>query len=429
MSKPHIVTAIDIGTSVVKAVQVKEDERAEAPELIGVARVPSDSVRKGVVENIQRVAKIIATALEELRQMSARPIHGVFVNIGGGHIFVVRSKGEIAVSRADHEISQGDVERVLQVAQTFSLPPNREILEVWPQKYIVDHEDGIREPVGMKGMRLGVEVLALCGFSPYVKNVEDAVVHTGAQVFDVIPSPLAAARAVLTRKQKELGCALVDIGARTTDLAVFEEGELVHAITFPVGSANITDDIAVGLRVSAEDAEQIKLRFGLLELSGRKSSASRRARRLSQRGFPKKRRGAQKQIIAGQEALGEGDTYEFSKRELAKIVKARVVDIFDAISKELEGTSLRGRLPGGVVLCGGGAQLPRILEFAKQEFRAPCTIGIPKGIAGVERDPSLAVVCGLALEGLSLTREETFLRSQKAGFFRRIKELLGAFVP
>lgn len=418
MPKAKIVTAIDIGTSAIKGVQIRENRRGEEPELVAALKASSDGVRKGVVENIRKVAEKVAGVLEELRQMNPQEIRGIFTNIGGGHMFVVHSKGEIAVSRADHEISQGDVERVLQIAQTFSLPSNREILEAWPQKFIVDQEEGIREPVGMKGMRLGVEILALCGFSPYIKNVSDAILHTGLQVFDVIPSPLAAARAVLTPKQKELGCALVDIGARTTDLAVFEEGELVHAAVFPVGSANITDDIAVGLQVSADDAEQIKLRFGVLEPSRRRSHPGSLKRKKI---FLKNER----------EELGEGGDWppDFSRRELGRIVRARVCDIFDAITKELKNTLSGGRLPGGAVLCGGGAQLPHIIEFAKQQLRVPCSIGVPRGIAGIERDPSLAVACGLALEGLSATKEEVFLRGSGTSFLAKVKELLGALVP
>jgi cell division protein FtsA len=422
MAKPSIVTAIDIGTSTIKGVQVREAKRGEEAELVAAVKVSSDGIRKGVVDNIQKVAEKIAVTLEELRRINPQPIQGVFANIGGGHLFVVHSKGEIAVSRADREISQSDVERVLQVAQTFSLPPNREILEAWPRTYIVDQEEGIREPIGMKGMRLGVEILALCGFSPYVKNTEDAIVDAGVQVFDIIPSPIAAARAVLTQKQKELGCALVDIGARTTDLAVFEDGELVHVAVFPVGSANITDDIAVGLQIPAEDAEQLKLRFGLLESSAVKASLPKRKK--------KRKRG---RAFARKETLSQEDSssipISFSKRELGKIVRARVCDIFDAIAKELKNTPSGGRLPGGVVLCGGGAQLSHILEFAKQELRVPCSIGVTKGIAGIERDPSFAVACGLALEALASGKETTFLKGSKGSIATRIKEWFELFIP
>jgi len=415
--KAQIVTAIDIGTSFIKGLQLRENKKGEEPELIGVVKIPSDGIRKGVVENIPKVSEKIKALLEELHRLNPQEIQGVFVNIGGGHMFVVHSKGEIAVSRADHEISQGDVERVLQVAQTFSLPPNREILETWPQKYIVDQEEDIREPVGMKGMRLGVEILALCGFSPYAKNVMDAVVQAGVEVFDITPSSLAAARALLTPRQKELGCAVLDIGARTCDLAVFEEGELVHVAVFPVGSANITDDIAVGLRIPVDDAEQIKLKFGLLGLTPKRSFSKRKKRTIHKRYLARKEGGAQDLPM------------DFSKRELAKIVRARLYDIFEAVSKELKNTSSGGRLPGGIVLCGGGAQLPHILEFAKQEFRVPCSIGVVRGIVGADQDPSLAVAYGLAIEGLLATREETFLKDKKRSIIGKIKEWLEMFVP
>lgn len=421
MPKYRIITAVDIGTSTIKALQIRENTKGDEPELFSMTKIASDGVRKGIVENIRKVAEKLTLAIDELQRMNSQEIRGIFANVGGGHMFVVRSKGEIAVSRADHEISQEDVERVLQIAQTFSLPPNREILEAWPQSYIVDQEAGIREPVGMRGMRLGVEILALCGFSPYLKNVEDAIVQAGVQLFDVIPSPIAASRAVLDPKQKELGCALVGIGARTTDLAVFEEGELVHARIFPVGSANITDDIAIGLRVSADEAEQIKLRFGISDSEWR---GKRKRKESSAKRIRKKYRRREKNRESG-----GGDSLDFSRRELAKIVRARVCDIFDAIRNELKLSPSGGRLPGGIILCGGGAQLPHILELAKQEFRVPCSIGFPHGIAGLEQDPSLAVVAGLALEGLSEGRGEMISKGKRGGLGGRLKEWLRAFIP
>jgi len=266
----HVVGGLDIGTHSIKLVVAQRNEEG-ALEVLGFAEEYSAGVRKGAVVNVEEVTKRILSLKNRVENTSSEKIDEVIVNIGGSHIFVTPSHGIVAVSRADGHISQEDIDRVLQAAQAFSLPSNKEILEVFPRQFIVDGEGSIKEAVGMKGVRLETDVLAICGFSPYVKNAADAVVGAGMGITDMVPAPIMSSNAVVTPQQKELGVAVVDIGAGTTDLAVFEEGELIYVATFPVGSENITNDIAIGLRTESDVAERIKIDFGTLGLKGRKT--------------------------------------------------------------------------------------------------------------------------------------------------------------
>jgi len=222
------------------------------------------------------VAKNIRNSIFEVQKKFDEKINSVYVNIGGHHIYFTPSRGLVSVSRADQKISQEDKERVLKAAQAISLPSNYEILDIFPQEFIVDNQGEIREPVGLTGIRLEVKVFLFCVFSPYLKNLTQSVLEAGFQIEDITASPLAAARSVIGAREKELGVALLDIGAATTGLAVFEEGKLIHLAVFPIGSENITNDIAIGLRTKIDVAEKIKKQFGscLIEKEKKGTSSS-----------------------------------------------------------------------------------------------------------------------------------------------------------
>ena len=293
----------------------------------------------------------------------------------------------------------------MQAAQIFPLPSNKEILEVFAKEFIVDGEKGIKEPLGMQGVRLEVKVSVLAGFSPYLKNLNQAVLNSGLQIADRLPSVLAASRACLSRRQKETGVALLDIGAGTSDLAVFEEGDLIHLAVLPVGAAHITNDIAIGLKTDVEIAEGIKLGFGKC--------------------FSKPSAKKEKIEVEGEEPIF------FSQRLLLKIIIARVSEIFREVDKELKKISRQGLLPAGIVLTGGGANLPKIIELAKKELRLSCRKGMPQGISLSEKDPSLATVCGLVLEGTDLEAEPS---GSGLGVFGRalgakMKKIFKIFIP
>lgn len=405
MAKTRILVGLDIGSSAIKTIiaQIKPDK--EKLQIILKNQAAVSGVRKGVVIKVEEVAEAIASSVKRAEGMIRKKINGVYVNINGSHLFLTSSRGLVSVSRADQKISQEDTDRVIQAAQTFSLPSNTEILEVFPKEFIVDGEGGVKEPLGMRGVRLEVEALALGGFSPYLKNLTQAVLNSGLQINDFILTPLASARAVLTPREKELGVAVIDIGASTTGLAVFEEGNLLQTVIFPLGSANITNDIAILLRTDIDTAEKIKIEFGSCFC----------------RGTNKKRK------IEG-EFLPE--PLVFSQKNLTNIIEARVSEIFNQVNKELKKIFRQGLLPSGVVLTGGGAKLPKIVELAKKELKLPCRIGLAQGFSPAPDDSSLSVACGLALCGLDFEEEGGSSRfGSGRGIGTRLKRIFKTFIP
>jgi cell division protein FtsA len=407
MSKGHIITGLDIGTATTKVLVAKKLPDQKDLEVLSLVEEPSFGVRKGVVFNTDNVTEIAQVALKKAEEESGRKIDSVYVNIGGSHIFSTFCHGLVSVSRADKKIPQEDVERVLQAAQTASLiSSNKEILKTLPKDFIVDGQSGLKDVVGMEGMRLEADVLAVGVFSPYLKNLTRAVSNADFQINDITPSILASARAVLKRKEKELGVALVEIGAGTTGIAVFTEGELVHVTVLPIGSAHITNDIAVGLKIDVDLAEKIKIEFG----------------NCLHRGSDKK-----------EKIELEDEFLVFSHKEVADIVASRVAEIFSEVNKELKNISKQGHLPGGLVLTGGGAKLPKITELARKELKLHCRIGKPQGFSPAQDDISLATVCGLVLGGYDSEEENGqgsgFSMSLGGGVGSKIKKLFRIFIP
>lgn len=399
MSKNHIITALDIGSSSIKSITIAPKPESSELEVLSQVTVPCFGVRKGAVINAEKVSEIISQVLSMAQKECGQKINDVYVNINGSHIFSTSSHGAIAVSRADQKISQEDIERVIQAAQTFSLSPNREILEVFPKEFIVDGEKGIRHALGMEGVRLETEIIVLGCFSPYLKNLEKAVLESGYEIADIGCGPLANAQAVLTPRQKELGVLLLDIGAGTTGVCAFSEGTLVYLSVIPIGSGHITSDIAIGLKTDIDTAEIIKLQYGSCFLGGGK-----------------------KIKIKEKES---GENLSFSQKMLGKIIDARISELFEQIKKELKKTNL-SKMPAGVVLCGGGAKLPKLKDLAKKDLGLPVRIGKPIGFFPVQEDPQLACVCGLALGGREYLEEE---KSFTNNFFEKIKKILRNFIP
>lgn len=395
----NLISAIDIGTSKIKILICQQ--KKENLEAVFIDQEPSEGVRRGVVIEPQKVSRIIEKILSRISQKLKTKISSVYVNLGGNHIFSFPSRGLISVSRADQIISEEDVQRVLNEAKAVNIGQNKEIFDVVPKEFIVDGEKGIKEPLGLKGTRLEVEALALSCFSPYLENLKRAVLDSGLEILDLVPSPLASARAVLTERQKELGVCLLDIGAGTTSISVFKEKELIHLAVFPIGSLDITNDIAIGLRVDPEIAERIKIEYGCCF---------------------SKRKNERYKIDIGEEVL------TFSQKFLTSIISARYIEIFNLVNKELKNISKEKSLPAGIVLTGGGAKIPGIVELAKSKFRLYCRLGKPKGILDLEDDPSLSVLVGLILFGLDLEKREGEFE-RKRGLFSKIKKLFKVFLP
>jgi len=407
MSKGSIVTGLDIGTSSIKALVAQK--KGKDWEVLSYAQIPSFGLRKGAVVNIEEVAKNVQLIISGIEKDCNRKVSSVFVNIGGNHLYVTPSDGIISVSRADQRISKEDVERVLQATRAINISRNDEVLDVIAREFIIDDQKGIKQPLDLTGVRLEAKVLLLCVFSPYFVNLTQSVLNTKLQINDVVPSPLAAAKAVLTPQQKEIGVALVDIGANTTSLAVFEEGDLIHLAVFPIGSANITNDIAIGLRTEVPIAESIKKQHGTCVFA---------------RTDKDKKDQSSKKI----EVFDRSSSLSFTKKGLVDIIEPRVSEILDLIQKELKKIGRQELLPGGIVLTGGGAKLPRIKELTKDTLKLACEIGIPKGIMGLEEDPSLATVAGLALGGVDFDEEAGILGVAK-GWGSRIKKIFRVFIP
>jgi len=382
MAKENIIVGIDIGSSSIKVVVAEQVRGEEAPRVIAVATNPSSGIRRGVIIDADDISKVLSETLQAAQRMGGVNFSHAILNIGGADIAFQNSKGVVAVGRADGEVIEDDINRVINEAQVIPLPMNKEIIHVIPRKYRLDDQDNIKDPLGMKGVRLEVDALIIQTSSSQVKNITKCAYQAGIEIEDLALEPLAASTAILTKKQKELGVMLVNIGAGTTSLAVYEEGELVHVAIIPVGAGHITNDIAIGLRTSVDVAEKIKLEYGCAL-----------ARDVN------KKEGID---------LSKFDTQEdevVSRHHVAEIIEARLEEIFDFVLKELKDIGRAGLLPAGAVLVGGGARMPQIVELAKERLRLPIQIGFPTGFGGIldkVDDPSFATVAGLVLWGKEL---------------------------
>ncbi|MDO8264919.1 MAG: cell division protein FtsA [Candidatus Parcubacteria bacterium] len=402
MPKPKIISAIDIGTSSIKGLTVIKD--ANTLEILSKVNMASFGIRKGVVVNIDEVSQRISKVIAQMEDESGEKINEIITNINGSHIFSIPSRGTVVVSRADERISAEDIDRVMQAAQAFPLTSNKEILDIFPREFIVDGEGGVREPEGMRGRRLEVEILALCTFSPYFKNCTNAVLNSDLKISDIIPSPLAAARAVLTSQQKELGSCVIDIGAGTTGFAAYEEGNLVYAAVLPVGSAHITNDIAVFLKTNIETAEKIKREYGTCILSNSKGRKDIRV-----------------------DVQGEENPIVFSQKDLTGIINDRISEIFGEVSKILKKITPNYVFPGGVVITGGGAKLPKIPEFAKNELKLPCRLGVCEELKGYDGDHSFSTSAGLIL--MALDEHNVKEEPKIENVFSKLKKIFKEFIP
>lgn len=384
MAKEQIVVGLDVGTSTIRVVVGKLGTAEGGPSIVGVGEAPSLGIRKGVIVDVEEAVSSISLALEKAERMTGLPIDHAVVSVGGAHVICMESHGVIAVSRADGEINETDIVRVVDASQAISIPPNREILHVIPKTFTVDGQVGIKDPLGMTGIRLEVDSQIIQASVPFIKNLTKCVMRVGLEVDDLVLAPLAAAQAVLSKRQKELGCILVDLGAGTTGMVVFEEGELLYSNVLPVGAGHVTNDLAIGLRTTVDTAELVKLEYGV----------------------------AQKEQVKRDEELDlkkidRSETGRISRLNIAEIIQARLEEIFSLVNKELRSIGRDGQLPAGVIITGGGAKLPGVMELAKKELRLPAQIGLPQNIATViDRidDPAFCTAIGLVLWGTEYSK-------------------------
>lgn len=416
----NIVVGIDIGSANVRLVVAEYLNGEQQPRIIGVSAMPSFGIRRGVITDIEDISKVVNDAAENAERMTGMQIKHAILNIGGSDIGFQNSKGVVAVGRADGEVTEDDINRVVGEAQIISLPMNKEIIHVIAKKYRLDDQDNIKDPLGMKGVRLEAEALVIESSSAHVKNISKCAYQANIEIDDLVLETLASAKAVLSKKQKELGVVLIDIGGGTTSIAVYEEGDLVHSAIIPVGAGHITNDIAIGLRTSIEVAEKIKLEYG-----------SALARDID------KKEGIDLAKIDSQE---EGVV---SRQHVAEIIEARSEEIFALVQKELQTIGKAGLLPSGAVLVGGGAKMTHIGELAKEVLGLPVQIGFPIGLGGIldkVDDPSFATVAGLVLwggqqqtvvvnDGFSKSRTMNLLARQTGDGVEKLKGWMNKFLP
>ncbi len=404
-----IFIGLDIGSTKVCCIVGLQEETATHPSIIGVGTAPASGMRKGEVVDIEETVSSITAAVDEAERISGVPIDRATINIDGAHVASLNSSGVIAVGRADQEISVEDVHRAEEAASAVQLPPNREIIQMFPRSFTVDGQTNIKDPVGMNGVRLEVETHIVTGAAPAIKNLHRSIYQAGIDIEGQVMVPLAAARAVLTKRQRELGVAVVDIGGGTTGIAIYEEGEVLYSSILPLGASHITNDIAIGLRTDIEVAEKIKLKYVKAHTGRIAPSEKLRI-----------------------EELGSDSTI-MPKKDLYDIVNARLEEIFSMVEEEFAKVGKAGMLPGGVVLTGGGAKLPGIDDFAKNALKLPVTIGKPSGLSGLSdkvNDPSFAAPVGLMLENMRFAGAPTDKANAKIGeTVDRIKKTLRNLLP
>ncbi|MEA3344176.1 MAG: cell division protein FtsA [Patescibacteria group bacterium] len=416
MSKSKIITVLDIGSGSIKILSVSKKPNDSGFEILWQGEEPSFGVRKGVVVDVLKVSEIVSSLVKKAEEELGQKINEVYASVGGSHLFSTSSKGLVSVSCADQKISGEDVERALRAAEIFSLPSNKEIINSFPKEFIIDGEGGVKDAVGMRGVRLEASVFVLCGFTPYLKNSNQAITDAGFSLNRLIPSPLASSRAVVTAREEELGVCVLDIGARTTSMAVLEEGMIIHSSVFPIGSGHITDDLATCLKTDIDTAEKIKIEFGSCFNVSQKSK--RTDKKIKIKPF-------RKEIEIG----NEDEELVISTNKLTQIIEARVSDILDLTNKELKKISRQELLPAGIILTGGGSKMPGIVGLTKKELKLPCRIGVSQEIPAFQEDPALSALYGLALEAdddMEVGGEPSWVSGRIKD---KIKRVLRVFIP
>ncbi|HTK31694.1 MAG TPA: cell division protein FtsA [Candidatus Saccharimonadaceae bacterium] len=392
---------LDIGTTKISCIVADMNGTGEL-RVVGVGNAPSEGLRRGVVVDLEKTVASIQRAVEEAERMAGVPVKGVHAGIAGDHIRSINSRGVIAVSRKDNEIGPADVDRVVEAAKAIAIPMDREIIHVIPQEFIVDDQDGIKDPVGMSGVRLEAEVHIITGAVTSAKNICRSIQRAGLRVYDLVLEPLASSHAVLGADERDLGVVLLDLGGGTTDVAVFFEGSIRHTAIVPFGGANVTSDLAIGLRTPIDKAEQIKIQFGcaLASLVSPDSKVS----------------------VSG---VGGRADREISRHVLASMIEPRMEEIFQLANKEVKKNHFAELLGGGVVLTGGTSLMPGVVELAEQVFEMPVRLGVPQGLGGLSAnvaDPRFSTGVGLVLHaalgegGDNGVRERRGSGERRAGF-------------
>jgi cell division protein FtsA len=378
MAKNPLIVGLDLGTTKIAAIVSDVDDKGEL-NVVGVGTSPSEGLRRGVVVNLEKTVESVRKAVREAELMAGVRVEEVYAGIAGDHIRSINSRGVIAVSRPGNEISQNDIQRVIEQARAVAIPIDREIIHVIPQEFVVDDQTGIKDPVGMAGVRLEAVVHIVTGAVTSAQNIYKSIDRSGMKIRDLVLQPLASSFSVLDPEEKELGVAIIDIGGGTTDIAIFYDGSIRHTSVVGLGGSNITNDIAIGLRTPRTHAEELKTKHGSAMASLLDPES--------------------KIPVPG---VGGREERDISTQVLGSIIEPRLEEILSLAQREIKKTDYGDLLGAGVVLTGGTARMPGISQLAEQIFDLPVKVGIPKGIGGLTdsvTDPLHATGVGLILYG------------------------------
>jgi cell division protein FtsA len=378
LPRSKYVVALDIGTTKVCCVVGEETDRGL--NLIGTGEAPSEGLRRGAVVNMEKTVRSITAAVESAQRMCGHKLESVYVGLAGTHVLSQNSRGVIAVARADREIGAQDVSRVIDAARAVSVPSDREIIHVVPRGYTVDGQEGVRDAVGMSGARLEVETHIITGSLTAVQNVVKCVHQAGLAIEDLVVQALASSEAVLSDNEVDLGVALVDIGGGTTDVALFTDGSVVHTAVLPIGATHVTNDVAIGLRTTLDEAEMLKVNYG--------------------HAIPAC---IPREEMVELHQIGQDRAQIVPRRHLAEIIAPRAREMLEMVKVEIRRGIRDGFLPGGVVLTGGGCRLLGMTDAAQALLDLPVRIGAPNGVTGMNDQvagPSYATAIGLLRWGV-----------------------------
>jgi len=409
VARDNIVVGLDISSTKVITSVGKYEEGVL--DIIGLGKSANQGMRKGMIVDIEETVSAISASLEEAERMAGIPLRGTTIGIDGAHIESEDSKGVIAVSRADGEIAEDDVTRVVEAARAIPNKPNREVLHVIPKTFIIDGQDGIKDPIGMSGIRLEVDAHIISTSTTAMKNLQRSVEQSGLNINDVVFTPLATSKALLSKRQMEIGVILIDIGSAVTTFSVYEEGDLISCGIVPIGSSHITNDLAIGLRTNLDVAEILKLKHG----------------------FALPERVSEKEEVR-LSTIDKNEDGAASTKYISEIIEARLNEILLIIQEKLQLAGKDGTLPAGVILSGGGSKLEGIIELTKETLRLPAQIGTPifeiSGLVDKLDDPVYSTSIGLMLWDRETAGSTSAISSQSLnGILDKAKGLFKQFLP
>lgn len=405
MSKNKLIASCDIGSSKICTLIGKIDEQDDSVSVVGIGEDESKGIKKGIIVNIEATTKSIRKATEEAEIMSGIEVDSLIINIGGDHLLGINSKGVVAITGKNNEVSEDDIARVIEAARTVVIPKGREIIHVLEQEYIVDNQEAIKNPLGMSGVRLEGSCHLVTGSSALIKNLKSSIARANYNIADLVISSLAASEACLMEDEKELGVLLVDIGAETTDIICFNNGSIYYTGVIPMGSFNITKDIAILLKVPVKEAERIKVVAG----------------------------------YANSDDIEETEKFELpqigasparleNKKYLAQIIEERLKEIFSIIVDKIIENNLKDLISAGIVITGGGAKIKGIESFCNKFINYPVRIGKPFGFKTVDNkifDPQYSVAYGLLK--LAKGEKEEIKKEDNGGIFKSLKKFMDFF--